>query len=112
MDLAKSLAIIRALADGVDPHTGEELSADSPYQHPQTIRALFVAAEALEHIQKSNDKQQQLPGHAGNAWTDEEDQRLVSTFKSGNTIKQLAEEHQRTEGAIRSRLVKHGLIRF
>ena len=110
MDTTKSLEIIRALADGVDPHTGEEFSADSPYQHPQTIRALFVATQALERVKKAGDRQQRLPDNAGKAWADEEDHRLVLAFDSGKTVKQLAEEHQRTEGSIRSRLVKHGKI--
>jgi hypothetical protein len=112
MDAAKSLEIIRALANGVDPHTGEEFSADSPYQHPQTIRALFVAIQALERVKKAGDRQRQLPDNAGKPWSDEEDHRLVSAFDSGKTTKQLAEDHQRTEGSIRSRLVKHGKIQF
>jgi hypothetical protein len=110
MDTAKSLEIIRALANGVDPHTGEEFSANSPYQHPQIIRALFVAIHALERVKKAGDRQRQPPDNAGKAWADEEDHRLVSAFDSGKTTKQLAEEHQRTEGSIRSRLVKHGKI--
>lgn len=112
MDTTSSLEIIRALANGVDPHTGEELSADSPYQHPQTIRALFAAIRALELLKKADARQQRLPDNAGKAWTDEEDQRLISGFDSGKTAKQLAEEHQRTEGSIRSRLIKHGKIQF
>jgi hypothetical protein len=52
MDTDKSLEIIRALANGVDPQTGEEYAVDSPYQHPQTIRALFMAIQALERTKK------------------------------------------------------------
>jgi len=48
---------------------------------------------------------------AGKPWADEEDQRLVKAFDSGKTIKQLAEEHERTESSICSRLVRHGKIR-
>jgi len=112
VDIAKSLEIILALANGIDPHTGEEFSADSPYQHPQTIRALFVAIQALEQSRKADDRQRQLPDNAGKAWVDEEDHRLVSAFDSGKSTKQLAEEHKRTEGSIRSPLIKHGKIQF
>jgi hypothetical protein len=112
MNSDKTLEIIRALSNGVDPHTGEEYPADSPYQHPQTIRALFMATQALERIKKTDDRQRRLPGNAGKSWVDEEDQRLVTSFDSGKTTKQLAEEHQRTEGSIRSRLIKHGKIQF
>ena len=112
MNTDKSLEIIRALANGVDPHTGEEYPADSPYQNPQTIRALFMATQALERTKKADDRQRRLPGNAGKGWADEEDNRLITAFDSGKTTKQLAEEHQRTEGSIRSRLIKHGKIQF
>ena len=108
----KSLEIIRALANGVNPYTGEEYPADSPYQQAETIRALFAAIQALERTKKADDRQHQLPVNAGKSWTDEEDLRLITAFETGKTIKQLAEEHQRTEGSIRSRLIKHGKIQF
>lgn len=112
MDTDKALEIVCALANGVDPHTGEEYAVDSPYQHPQAIRALFMAIQALERTKKAEDRQRRLPSNTGKAWVDEEDRRLVAAFDSGKTTKQLAEEHQRTEGSIRSRLVKHGKIQL
>ena len=112
MDTDKSLEIIRALANGVDPNTGEEYAVDSPYQHPQTILALFMAIKALERAKKADDRQRRLPSNAGKAWVDEEDRRLVAAFDSGKTTKQLAEEYQRTESSIRSRLIKHGKIQL
>jgi hypothetical protein len=115
MDTDKSLEIIHALANGIDPHTGEEYSADSPYQHPQTVRALFMAVEALERsrerAKKNEDRKNGLPGNAGKAWETEEDQRLLSTFE-GKSIKEIAEMHQRTESAIVSRLLMHDKIKL
>jgi DNA-binding NarL/FixJ family response regulator len=108
MNTDKALEIIRALANGVDPYTGEEYPADSPYQSPQTVMALFMATQALERTKKADDKLRKLPDNAGKAWDDEEDRRLIKAFDSGQTTKQLAEEHQRTEGSIRSRLMKQG----
>lgn len=108
----KSLQIIRALANGVNPYTGEAYPADSPYQQAETIRALFAAIQALERTKKADDRRHQLPGNAGKAWADDEELRLITAFETGKTIKQLAEEHQRTEGSIRSRLIKHGKIQF
>ena len=110
MDATSSIPIIEALANGVDPHTGEVFSADSPYQHPQTVRALFVAMQALERAKKSDDRIKSLPGNAGKPWPEEEDVRLVTAFDLGKTYKQIAEEHERTEYAICSRLVKLGKI--
>ena len=49
MELPKAIKIILSLAQGVDPETGEQFPADSPYQRPDTIRALFTALRALEN---------------------------------------------------------------
>jgi predicted amidophosphoribosyltransferase len=43
-------------------------------------------------------------------WSVKEDLELTETFHQGLTINQLAEKHQRKEGAIRSRLQKLNLI--
>jgi hypothetical protein len=63
MDAASSIHIIEALANGVDPHTGEVYPADSPYHHPQTVRALFMAMQALEVTRKSEDRPRNLHGN-------------------------------------------------
>jgi hypothetical protein len=110
MDADKSLEIINALTNGVDPHTGEEYSNDSPYQHPQTKEALLTAIQALERTKKAENRQRQLPRNAGKVWEDEEDQRLLIAFDAGSTIWQLAEKHERTEGSISARLAKHGKV--
>ena len=47
MEQDRALSILKTLADGVDPVTGEQFSADSPYQHPDIIRALFWAVHTL-----------------------------------------------------------------
>jgi hypothetical protein len=47
---------------------------------------------------------------AGKPWDGEEDESLVADFESGTAIAELAQMHQRTEGAIRSRLLKLGKL--
>jgi hypothetical protein len=42
MDLKAALGIVRDLADGLDPFTGEPFPDDSPYQHPHVVRALYT----------------------------------------------------------------------
>ena len=44
-------------------------------------------------------------------WTKDEEAELTSAFRQGLTIAQLAEKHRRKIGAIRSRLIKLGLIK-
>lgn len=48
VELTKTIQIIHALADGINPQTGEVFPDNSPYQHPETIRALFAALSALD----------------------------------------------------------------
>lgn len=103
MQTLNTINILKALANGIDPLTGEQLPAEAPYQQPAIIRALF---EAVEIIQEHSKK-----GNQGNKWTTQEDQALVNDFQNGITIPLLAKKHGRTYGAIRSRLVKLGLIK-
>lgn len=106
----EALKILRALADGVDPLTGEILPDASPYQSAQITRALYVAMQALEYRIESEVQQSTGPMNAGKPWSEDEDRRVVAEFDSGTTVKKIAELHGRTSGAIRSRLVKLGKI--
>ncbi len=110
MEVSQALKVIRILADGIDPTTGEVFDDDSPYQNPQVIRALFVAVKTLEKVEERQRREKSLPAKAGLPWSDEEDKQLVADFKQGVLIDELARKHQRTKGSIESRLVKHGLI--
>ena len=111
MTPAEAKQIIEVLAGGVDPATGEVLPDDSPLSSPHVIRALFVAAKALELMAaKSVRPAAAAPGNAGKSWTDDEDQRLVAAFDAGTPVAALARTHERTTGAINSRLVKLGRL--
>lgn len=50
------------------------------------------------------------PEGAGAAWTEAEDKQLDAEFEQGMEISEMAAIHDRTNGAIRARLKKHGLI--
>ena len=108
MELTEALRIIRALADGVDPHSGEVFPADSPYQHPRVVRALFQAVEAMKRAEAAQRRERGLPDKAGQAWDESEDKQLCEGFDKGLTIRELAQQHQRTAGSIQSRLDKLG----
>jgi hypothetical protein len=74
-----------------------------------------MAVEALERsrerAKKAEDRQKGLPGNAGKAWEADEDQRMLTTFGGGKSIREIAEMHQRTESAILSRLIMHDKIK-
>jgi hypothetical protein len=113
MENEAALKIIQQLANGIDPHTGEVFRADSPYQHPDTIRALFVALRALEPQATSRPRAgggENAPKNSGKPWSGEEDQALASAFDAGKQIPELAAQHQRSRFAIEARLAKLGKI--
>jgi predicted component of type VI protein secretion system len=112
MTPAEAQQIIEVLARGVDPATGEVLPDDSPLSSPHVIRALFIAAKALELMAAAKPARPAAaaPGNAGKSWTDEEDQRLVAGTAPATPVAALARTHERTTGAINSRLVKLGRL--
>jgi len=110
MNQTEALSVVRSLANGVDPETGEVFPADSAYQRAQTVRALYAAAEALEQTERSERRKQQLPAKTGEPWSEDEDRRLLSGFDAGRGLPDLATAHQRTQTGVRARLVKYGRL--
>ena len=115
METAEALKVIRTLADGVSPLTGEVFDKESLYQNPKIIRALFKAVDGLEYLevreQRAGRRRTDLPENAGKPWREGEMKLLESEFNSGLTYKQMAEKHKRTEGAILACLEKLGKVR-
>ena len=119
MEKAAAFKILQQLADGIDPHTGQVFGADSPYQHPDTVRALFVAVRALDASsapaapapkQRAAAAAENSPSNSGKPWSDDEDKALAAAFDAGKKILDLATAHQRSRFAIEVRLAKLGKI--
>ncbi|HEX7055328.1 MAG TPA: hypothetical protein VF211_15500 [Burkholderiales bacterium] len=110
MDQAQALAVVRSLANGVDPESGEVFPPESAYQRPVVVRALYEAAAALERQERFQRRKQQLPAKTGEPWTEDEDRRLLAAFDSGRALQELAAAHERTMAAVRARLLKYGRI--
>jgi len=110
MEHAQALAIVKSLANGIHPETGEVFIEGSAYQSPQIVRALFAAADALEKVSLAERKKQQLPAKTGEPWTEDEDRKLLAAFDAGHALQELAASHQRTQTGIRARLVKYGRL--
>jgi hypothetical protein len=108
MDRKRALEIIAALAEGIDPTTGEMLPPKHTLQQPDVIRALHEAITALRDDSVPRRRNRALPPRAGQPWTDEEDRELVSEYEAGLSEKEMSEKHQRTTGSIRSRLMRLG----
>jgi len=113
MEKAAAVKIIQQLADGIDPQTGKTFHADSPYQQPDTVRALFIAFQALDERPAAKARpaaNENAPQNSGKPWSDEEDHALAAAFDAGKKIPELATSHQRSRFAIEARLGKLGKI--
>jgi hypothetical protein len=118
MEREQTIRILNALASGIHPATGEKFAADSPYQHPDTVRALFEAMRGLEGgaapapaaaAAAERKTPPQLPQTgSGSRWSSEEEQRLATAFDAGRTVDELARAHGRSRAAIEARLVRLG----
>ena len=115
MEQEHAVKILKALANGVHPGTGEVFAADSPYQHPDTVRALFEAMHAMtgggpKPAITPERKTVETPANTFVRWTPEEEARLASGFDSGKNSSALAKLHNRSRAAIEARLLKLGKI--
>ena len=87
MEIQESLRIIRALADGVNPETGEVLTGEAVYQYPSAVRALHQAIAALEWVEERGNKRP-LPAKAGKSWTRAEDRQVCEELRRGVDFQQ------------------------
>jgi hypothetical protein len=115
MEREHALKILNALANGVHPATGEVFASDSPYQHPETVRALFEAVRTMESgnakpAQVPERKSGEVPANTFVRWSLEEELRLAAGFDAGKTSAELAKLHNRSRAAIEARLLKMGKI--
>jgi hypothetical protein len=107
MENSKATQILEALANGIDPISGEVLPSEHFLQHPDIIRSLFLASQVMKG------KITKIKGHRlneGARWTNEEDEQVKNEFQNNIPVAEIAKAHQRSYGAIRSRLIRHGLI--
>jgi hypothetical protein len=110
MQLDVALPIVRALADGVNPITGEAYPEHSPYAEPRTLRALYAAVDVLQKEVERGRRRERLPANFGKPWTEGEDKTLVGEFDAGSSLAVIATKHQRTQSSVRLRLEKLGKI--
>lgn len=114
MDVEKSCTIIKALAAGTNPFTGEVLEAGHVCQHPDAVRALFHAAAELERLARRERGLKRarltMPENTGKPWSLDEDRMLLVRFRNGVGVDDMAVIHNRTANAIRARLEKLGQL--
>ena len=71
----------------------------------------------VEFTERQNARKKSVPiarryRNAGRPWQNDDDQDLLRRFRAGASVEDLATAFGRTEGGIKARLVKHGLLSF
>jgi hypothetical protein len=108
---SEAAGILESLAKGEDPQGVNPFSPHEVLSRRDVIGALFLGANALEQRASGGAvKRRDLPVGAGKPWDTEEEKILVDEFHSGKSIADMSADHARTDGGIRARLVKLGLI--
>ena len=106
MDIVVAKEIISALADGINPTTGEVLPSDCICNNVDVVRAFYTILNNID----PTDKQKKGQENAGKPWTKQDDELLKVMFKDGVSKKDLQEYFKRSYGGINSRLAHLGLI--
>ena len=114
MVMDEVISILESLASGIDPSTGEQVQHEV-FRKPDVIRALFTAASSLKlrnarQTEAAAAAGRAQPTFAGTPWNLDEDTLLCAEYDEGMPTPEIARRHQRTPGAIRSRLIKVGKI--
>jgi hypothetical protein len=119
MDITAARFIVKTLAQGIDPTTGEVFPADSPYNEPRVIRALFKVIELAWPPGRSKlslDERRQrniergMPRNAGLPWSEDARAAVADGFRNGRTIRELATELERSLTAINAELIRQELV--
>ena len=94
------------LSDAINPYTGEIISGIDEDLKKDIFEILLYFNNKVKYQKSLKEKFSNM----GNKWTQEEDSQLISEYKNKLTFKQIAEIHNRSTGAIRSRLLKLNVI--
>lgn len=96
------IKVLSALGEGIDYETGELIEGMSEGLKLQVFEMLLY----FDGKQKARAKLEEKYPRNGKSWTDEEDAELLEEYNQGKSVNELAIAHERSTGAIRSRLVK------
>jgi len=119
MELTQSRNIVKTLAQGVHPSTGEVFPPESPYNDPEVIRALFSILESVKQSRtprKSIEERRQQnlevgrPTNSGLPWTEEDRTIVRSGFRDGTAIEKLAAKLERSRSAIVAEVIRQDLV--
>ena len=108
MDINRAKEIIKLLAEGIDPVTGEVLPFDNVCNQGEIVRAFYTVINYLE--QEDRNVKKKTHENQGKRWDEKEDILLREMFHSGATIKEMSNRFKRSNSSISARLVHLGII--
>lgn len=109
MDIIKAKEIVSALAEGIDPVTGEILPYDHICNNADVVRALYTLLQ-LESSNSNRNENKKTYENSGKKWSEEDDELLTELFNRGVKNSDLQKHFGRSYGSIKARLVRLGLI--
>lgn len=119
MNQEQIISTLEALANGIDPTTGEILPATSPYNQPEVIRALFHAVKLIpkpKKVKKTVEQKQRenldkgLPKNYGLPWQEADINSVIQDYQANMHIRNIAEKQCRKPNSIIGLLKKHEII--
>ena len=114
MNLVQASEVLRLLADGFDPMTGEQLPDDHVVNKREVVAALNIASAYLEitsnpKLTKKLARDNQPPNH-GAPWTEKDEEFVKMQFTGGKTTTDIGKLLGRSRGSIWSKLKGLGLV--
>ena len=120
MNIDVAVEILRSMAQGIHPLSGEKLSPDSVCNEVEVVRALYCVIEELEQAgivtkprkykSARSDRPRERRGRAG-YWTLEYDDDLCRMFDEGYSLKNMEDYFGRNKKEIIARLRDLGKVR-
>ena len=93
-----------------NPTTGEVLE-QSKELDPLLIKSLETLINpSIDELKEAINEKCGYPKRRGFSWSYNEDKKLISSFNNHHAIRDIAEDHQRSQTAISARLKHHKLI--
>ena len=110
MDIERARELILALAEGIDPITGEVLPPEHVCNNPEIIRAFYTAFNFIDSKSMPAEKKVKTYESAGKRWTEDDDKLLKELYEKGVKISEIQKQFMRSRGSIQARLAKLGII--
>ena len=112
MTTDRAIEILRCMANGIDPITGEILEEDHLCNSPEVIRALYTAIQAMSGAENGDEscsvrKSGKL--NAGRTWTDADLDALKRMYQDGDSMDLICAKLQRRERGVLKQLERLGL---